>query len=184
MEWIQTVDHAVLLWIAAHIRQDWLTPIVTVITSLGNAGAVWLILALIFLIGVRTRRWGAAMLVALVFGLLVGNLWLKNWIARPRPFHTYSDIMPLVIPGDLYSFPSGHTLSSFCAATACFGYSRRAGLFCYLLAVLIGLSRLYMGVHYPSDVLAGALLGIGLGMLAVLAVNQVADRIRFGLIRR
>lgn len=184
MEWIQAADHAVLTWIAEHIRQEWLNPVVIAITSLGNAGAVWLVLALLFLVRPRTRRWGAAMLVALVLGVLVGNLWLKNWIARPRPFRTYTDIMPLLIPGDVYSFPSGHTLSSFCAATACFGYSRRAGTVCYLLAGLIGLSRLYVGVHYPTDVLAGALLGIGLGIIAVWAVNQIADGIRFGRMRR
>ena len=119
---MQGLDHDILLYIAQHVRQDWLTPIVTLITSLGNAGAIWLVIAFVLVIRPRTRRCGIAMLLALLLGLLIGNLAIKNIVARPRPFRTYTDIIPLVSPGDLYSFPSGHTLSSFCAATACFGF--------------------------------------------------------------
>lgn len=179
MEWIQGLDHDILLYIAQHVRQDWLTPIVTLITSLGNAGAIWLVLALVLVIRPCTRRCGIAMLLALLFGLLIGNLAIKNIVARPRPFRTYTDIIPLVSPGDLYSFPSGHTLSSFCAATACFGFYKKPGIACGVLAVLIGLSRLYVGVHYPTDVLCGALLGIVLGWISVWVVNQVGDRMHF-----
>lgn len=106
MEWIQGLDHDILLYIAQHVRQDWLTPIVTLITSLGNAGAIWLVLALVLVIRPRTRRCGIAMLLALLLGLLIGNLAIKNIVARSRPFRTYTDIIPLVSPGDLYSFPS------------------------------------------------------------------------------
>ena len=111
MEWIQGLDHDILLYIAQHVRQDWLTPIVTLITSLGNAGAIWLVLALVLVIRPRTRRCGIATLLALLLGLLIGNLAIKNIVARSRPFRTYTDIIPLVSPGDVYSFPSGHTLS-------------------------------------------------------------------------
>lgn len=179
MEWIQGIDHSILLFLAEHVRLEWLTPIMTLITSLGNAGAIWLVIALILVIRPRTRRCGAAMLLAMLLGLLIGNVVLKNWIARPRPFHTYTDILPLVHPGDLYSFPSGHTLSSFCAASACFGYYKKAGIGCGILAVLMGFSRLYVGVHYPTDVLGGALLGILLGCIAVWLVNTVGDQLHF-----
>lgn len=184
MQWIQELDHTLLLGIIEHVRQDWLTPIMQFITSLGDAGAIWLVIAVILLMRPKTRRCGAAMLTALALGLLVGNLALKNLIARPRPFHTYLDILPLDHPGDLYSFPSGHTLASFCAAAACFGYYRKAGIACGVLAVLIGFSRLYVGVHYPTDVLCGALLGILLGFIAVWIVNQIADHMHFRRIRR
>lgn len=179
MEWIQGLDHDILLYIVQHVQQDWLTPIVTLITSLGNAGAIWLVLALVLVIRPRTRRCGIAMLLALLFGLLIGNLAIKNIVARSRPFRTYTDIIPLVSPGDLYSFPSGHTLSSFCAATACFGFYKKSGIACGVLAVLIGLSRLYVGVHYPTDVLCGALLGIVLGWISVWIVNQIGDQMHF-----
>ena len=183
MEWIQSMDHSVLTWIITHLRETWLTPIVTFVTSLGNAGAIWILLSLILLIRPKTRRCGLAMLAALLLGVLVGNLALKNIIARPRPFAAYTDIVPLVIPMDPYSFPSGHTLSSFCAATACFAYHRKAGAACSILALLIGLSRLYIGVHYPTDVLGGMVLGIILGLISACIVDKICDSVRFGRIR-
>lgn len=184
IEWIQGIDHSVLSWIVANLRHTVLTPIVVFVTSLGNAGLIWIVLSLILLIRPKTRRCGLAMLTALMLGLLIGNFGVKNIVARPRPFVTYPEITPLVTPGDVYSFPSGHTLSSFCAATACLYYSRKGGAACAVLAILIGLSRLYVGVHYPSDVLGGALLGIVLGLISVYLVNKICDSVRFGRIRR
>lgn len=184
MDWIHHVDYTIVQTIAQHVRQDWLTTIVKFVTSLGNAGAIWLMIALILLVQSRTRRCGLAMLTALALGAIVGNVVLKNLIARPRPFAAYSNIVPLVIPIDPYSFPSGHTLSSFCAATACFGFYRGAGIACYILAAMIGLSRIYLGVHYPTDVAGGAVLGIVLGVLAVWMVNTIGDAIRFKRMRQ
>ena len=183
IEWIQGMDYSLLSWIVTHLRETWLTPIVTFITSLGNAGAIWILLSLILLIRPTTRRCGMAMLTALLLGLLVGNLALKNIIARPRPFAAYTDILPLVMPIDPFSFPSGHTLSSFCAASACFAYHKKAGAACGVLALLIGLSRLYVGVHYPTDVLAGMVLGIVSGLISAYLVNKICDSVRFGRIR-
>lgn len=183
IEWIQGVDHSLLVWIITNLRETWLTPIMTFITSLGNAGAIWIFLSLILLIRPNTRRCGMAMLTALLLGLLIGNAGLKNIIARPRPFAAYPDIMPLVMPIDPFSFPSGHTLSSFCAASACFAYHKKAGAACGVLALLIGFSRLYVGVHYPSDVLGGMILGIVLGFVSAYFVNKVSDSVRFGRIR-
>lgn len=183
IEWIHGMDHSILSWIIDNLRHAWLDPIVILITSLGDAGAIWIVMSLILLVRPRTRRCGLAMLTALLLGVLVGNLALKNIIARPRPFAAYPDILPLVMPIDPFSFPSGHTLSSFCAASACFAYHRKAGAACGVLALLIGLSRLYVGVHYPSDVLGGILIGIILGVLATYIVNKICDSVRFGRIR-
>ncbi len=184
IEWIQGFDHTVLSWIVTSLRHTVLDPIVIFITSLGNAGIIWIVLSLLLLIRPKTRRCGLAMLTALLLGLLIGNFGIKNLVARSRPFVTYPEIVPLVHPGDVYSFPSGHTLSSFCAATACLCYFPKGGMACTLLAVLIGLSRLYVGVHYPSDVLGGALLGILIGLVSVWLVDRIWDRVRFDRIRR
>lgn len=183
IEWIQGMDYNLLSWIIINLRETWLTPIMTFITSLGNVGAVWIVLSLILLIRPKTRKCGIAMLTALLLGLLVGNVMLKNIIARPRPFAAYPDIMPLVMPIDPFSFPSGHTLSSFCAASACFAYHKKAGAVCAVLALLIGFSRLYVGVHYPTDVLGGIVIGIILGFLSAYLVNKVCDSVRFRRIR-
>lgn len=183
MEWLQNMDHHILLWIADTLRGSWMTYIQYILSAINNHGEIWLLLALIFLALPKTRRCGMAMLLALLLGLVVGNLVLKPWVARPRPFWTYADIAALLHPGG-FSFPSGHTVSSFCAATVCFGYFRKIGISCYVLAALIGFSRLYLGVHYPTDVLCGAVLGVFLGTAAVWLIERVCDSIHFQRIRR
>lgn len=135
------------------------------ITRLGDSGFIWILLALLLLCWKRTRKEGFWMFVVLLSGLIVGNLLLKNIIGRARPFIANPGITLLIPPPGGYSFPSCHTLSSFGAAT--FGYltNPRWGRAALVLAFLIGISRLYLCVHYPSDVLAGAVIGAGLGLL-------------------
>lgn len=135
------------------------------ITRLGDSGFIWILLALLLLFWKRTRKEGFWMSVVLLLGLIVGNLLLKNTIGRVRPFIANPGVTLLIPPPGGYSFPSGHTLSSFGAAT--FGYltNPRWGRAALVLAFLIGISRLYLYVHYPSDVLAGAVIGAGLALL-------------------
>lgn len=135
------------------------------ITRLGDGGFIWILLALLLLFWKQTRKEGFWMFVVLLLGLVVGNLLLKNLIGRPRPFLENPGIALLIPPPGGYSFPSCHTLSSFGAAS--FGYltNPKWGRAALALAFLIGISRLYLYVHYPSDVLAGAAVGAGLGFL-------------------
>ena len=124
------------------------------------------------------------MLAALLIGLLVGNVFLKEWVMRPRPFVTHPELTALLDPGDQWSFPSGHTLSSFAAATALCFFHRKAGAVAYAVAALIGFSRLYACVHYPTDVLAGLLIGILCGLLAAWLVDRLFDRIHAVRLRK
>ena len=135
------------------------------ITTLGNGGMVWVVTAVVLLFFKRWRPTGVIMLLSLLSGVLVGNLFLKNVVARPRPCWLKPE-MPLLIdlPSE-YSFPSGHTLSSFAGATALALRDRRAAPGALVLAALIAFSRLYLYVHFPSDVLVGALLGAALSCL-------------------
>ena len=165
MEALQAFDIGVLYWIADHMRNDFLTPVMIFLTHLCDHGEIWLTLALILLLRPNTRRCGLAILLSMGLGAVLGNVALKNLIARPRPFITYPDLIPLVRIGG-YSCPSGHTLASFAASTAIFCFYRKAGIAALLLATLIGFTRLYVGVHYPTDVLFGALLGLLLGAAA------------------
>jgi len=167
IEFLTTIDTRILLSIQESIRTPWLTPAVVFITSLGNAGVFWIILSALLLIPKKTRRIGCISFLALFGSLLVNNLLLKNLVGRIRPYDACSTLLPLVTKPTDYSFPSGHTGSSF--ASACVLYRhlpKRAGILALALAVLIGLSRLYVGVHYPSDVLVGMLTGIGVGYFA------------------
>lgn len=138
----------------------------TFVTHLGDKGFFWLALAAVLLVRRRTRRAGLAVLLALALDLVCCNLVIKPLIGRPRPFAVNPSVPLLISPPADPSFPSGHTASSFAAAAAlCFtgGTDRRLRRVALALAVLIAFSRLYLYVHWPTDVLAGAALGVGLG---------------------
>ena len=174
---IHAFDYDILVQIADHWRGGFSDTVWTAISMLGNGGALWIVTALILLFFRKTRRAGAAMLVALLIGLLVGNVVIKELVMRPRPFVTHPDLTALLDPGDQWSFPSAHTLSSFAAATALFFFHRKSSLLACLVAALIGFSRLYACVHYPTDVLAGMLIGILCGLAAGWLTDRIADRI-------
>ena len=181
---VHTFDYEILLQLFQHWRGGVSDAVWTVFSTLGNGGALWIALAVILLFFRKTRRAGAAMLAALLIGLLVGNVFMKEWVMRPRPFVTHPELTALLDPGDQWSFPSGHTLSSFAAATALCFFHRKAGAAAYVVAALIGFSRLYACVHYPTDVLAGLLIGILCGLLAVWLVDRLFDRIHAARLRK
>lgn len=124
------------------------------------------ILAIILLIIKKTRRTGLAMLISFVLVYLIGNLILKPMIARIRPYDVNTAVQLIVSAEHDFSFPSAHTHFAFAAATVIFMRYRKIGICCYILAVIMGLSRMYLYVHYPTDIIAGAILGIALGILA------------------
>ena len=164
-------DLPILDWIAQALRCPALDAIFPVITHLGDAGAVWILLAAVLLCIPKHRKTGLTMAVALLFGLLVCNLTLKPLIARIRPFDYqllhFGKEIPLLIPAPTdFSFPSGHTNASFAAATALLLHDRKLGIPAMIMAALIAFSRLYLYVHYPTDVLASIVLGAGMALLA------------------
>lgn len=154
------MEHTILGWIQ-QIHNPVLDWIMKFITTLGDNGYVWIAVALALLCFRKTRKFGAMMSVSLVLCLLIGNLGLKLLIDRPRPFHI-DDTIRLLIEAPLdSSFPSGHTMSSFASACVLFFWNKKAGIAGIILASLIAFSRMYLYVHYPTDILAGAVLGIG-----------------------
>ena len=168
LEIIQTVDETILLWIQETVRQGWLNPLVEFYTTLGNGGLLWIVLSLVLLCWRPTRKVGAAALLALLLGALCTNVVLKNLVQRPRPYTAVEGLVPLLTSGDPNSFPSGHTCAAFAAGLAWAGTcsARWARAAAVVRAVCMGLSRLYVGVHYPSDVIAGALVGLFCGWAA------------------
>lgn len=172
---IEWLDSTVLNWFLS-IQNPILTVIMKIFTLIGEGGAVWIAVGLILLAGEKTRKAGAAVLLALVFCLITGNLLLKNIVARPRPCWVNPSVpMLIAIPKD-FSFPSGHTMSSFAAVTAIFLWDKRWGTLALFGAVMIAASRMYFYVHYPTDILAGLLIGILLGCLAVYLVHILERR--------
>lgn len=151
--------------------------VMPIITMFGDAGIFWIALAVIFLIFRKTRKTGLSMGIALIIGLIIGNLILKNVVARIRPYDLNPEVILLVEKLHDFSFPSGHTLASFEASTAIFIRNKKLGIPALVLAVLIAFSRLYLYVHYPSDVFAGAVLGIGIAFLATFIVNKIYSKL-------
>lgn len=168
---ITNIDLAILEAIQG-IKCAFLDFLVPLITKFGDGGIFWIALAVIFLIFKKTRKMGLAMGMALIFGLVVGNLTLKPLVARIRPYDLagYEAIRDalLVSPLKDFSFPSGHTLASFEGATAIFMFNKKCGIGALVLASLVALSRLYLFVHYPTDVLVGLILGVTFGICGAL----------------
>ena len=158
---LQQMDLSVLLWIQDHLRTDFLNGFWKAITFLGNGGWFWIVLGIALVLFRKTRPVGITVLAALAIGALITNVCLKNWVARVRPYDYSVLIYALVGPEKDFSFPSGHTCSSFAAAFVCWKMlPRKYGAAAMILAALITFSRLYVGVHYPTDVLGGLMIGI------------------------
>lgn len=159
-ELLVNLEGPILLWIQEYIRNEWLTPVMTFITHLGDSGFIWIVLTLACLIWARTRRVGILMLFSLLLNTLANNIILKNMLARTRPYEVVQGLIRIIEAQSDFSFPSGHTGCSFAAAVVIFMMCpRRYGIPAMTLAVLISLSRLYVGVHFPTDVLCGGLIG-------------------------
>ena len=152
LDWFQTLHTPVL------------DKFMTSVTKLGNAGIFWIILTVLFLLIPKMRKTGVVMAAALIIDLLLCNVLLKNLVARTRPYDVNTGIQLLVAKLRDYSFPSGHTAASFASAAA------------LVLACLIAVSRLYLYVHYPTDVLGGVVIGIIAGYLGYRLVKVLEDK--------
>ena len=170
-------DSSILLWIQDNIRNGFLTPILTTITHLGDKGIFWIALTLALLCVRKTRRIGVFCAVSMLIGLIVTNLIIKNWVARIRPYELIQGLECIVAKEKDFSFPSGHTTNSLACAWVLFKLSpKKVGVPALVLAILIALSRLYVGVHYPTDVLGGAVIGIGSACLALWLVPKLEEK--------
>ena len=170
-------DLPILEWIAGNLRCAFLDTVMPIITLLGDAGIFWIAIAAILLFIPKYRRVGLGMGAALIMGLLVCNVTMKPLFARPRPYdyqlvHFGKEIALLIEAQHDFSFPSGHTLASFEAATVLALHSKKAGIPALILAGLIAFSRLYLYVHYPTDVLFSVAMGIGFGFLGAFLVKK------------
>lgn len=162
----------ILWWIREHLTHPFLDTVMPYISSLARHGEFWILIALVLVCFKKTRKAGVAMGIAMACGYLIGNMGMKNLFARTRPYDVV-EVELLVAKLHDFSFPSGHTLVSFEAATALWFYHRKWGIAAFVLAALIGLSRLYLFVHYPTDVLVGAVLGIGIGLAACVLTDRL-----------
>ena len=156
------MEFAILDFIAAHLTAPWLDGIMKFFSALGDSGFLWIAIGLAMLCWQISRRGGWAVLFSLAGCLVVGNLTLKPLIARMRPFMEAGVSIIIEQPSD-YSFPSGHTMASFAAAFCLYRWNKKAGIAAYITAAIIAFSRMYLYVHYPTDILAGIVIGTAIG---------------------
>ncbi len=178
IDWITALDTSILDFIQTHFRCAFLDFLMPVITHLASAGILWIAAAVVLLCIRKYRKNGCMLALALVLCLLIGNILLKPLIDRVRPYDVNTLVELLIGRLSDPSFPSGHTTVSFAAAAVLLYTDKRMGIPAVVLAALIGFSRLYLYVHYPSDVLAGLILGVLLGIAAIVLVNWLWRRTR------
>ena len=198
-------DGNLLIGIQHALNADWLTPIMKSITMLGEDGIFWILVCLVLLLFKRTRRLGVICSLSLLCTFIVCNLCLKPAVDRGRPWITFQLVNPMLPPPGDASFPSGHSANSMGPAWAmflatmpvrmaggrsydkvrCLGWNgegvsphtmHKFGIAAVVLAVLIGISRLYLGMHYPSDVVCGLLIGMIVATVVYRIILRAEDK--------
>lgn len=164
-----------ILFALQELHNPVLDAIMIFITSLGNGGMFWIGVGIVCLVVKKYRKMGFEVLLSMLFTYIIGNLILKNLFARQRPCVEYADLLIIPYPSE-YSFPSGHSMNAMTAATAIFLCNKKLGIAAIILAVLIGFSRLYHFVHFPTDVLGGFLVGFVVAIIVNFVYEKVEAR--------
>ena len=174
-------DLPILDWIQANLKSDLLDTVMPIITLFGDGGVFWIAIAVLLLCIPKTRKIGLGMGFALLMGLVVCNITLKPLVGRIRPYDLQEQLgvtIPLLTDRmHDYSFPSGHTIASFEASVVLLKNNKWMGIPAVILAVLIAFSRLYLYVHYPTDVIFSVFVGILFAFLGDALANKVVTRL-------
>ena len=177
-------DLPILDWIQANMQSGFMDKFMPFITVFGDAGIFWMVWAALLVVFPKTRKTGLGMAFAMMIGLLVCNVTLKPLVARIRPYDLQAGlgvmIQLLCEAQHDFSFPSGHTIASFEAAVVLLKNSKKMGIPAMILAVLIAFSRLYLYVHYPTDVIASILLGTLFAFIGDALAGVIAPKLRVG----
>ena len=168
MNFITKIDIAILNLIQ-NLKSPLMDKIMTTITALGNMGIFWILLILIFLSSKEYKKLGKLMLICLLVNSIIVNLIIKPAVGRVRPFEIVDGIKLLVLKPQDPSFPSGHSAISFCMLTVIlfFSKSKPLKIISSVLSILIAFSRLYLYVHFPSDVICGIIIGVFTAILTL-----------------
>ncbi len=174
---LMNIDEDILLYIQENIRNATADTIMKAVTHLGDMGIFWIMIIFVLLISKKYTKTAFIMALTILFGLLIANLILKNSVHRIRPFHAIEELFPLINKPEDWSFPSGHATSSIgCGIAMLRNLPKKYGISGFTIGILIAVSRIYLGVHYTTDVVAGALIGTVSALSSEKIINK-ADRI-------
>lgn len=160
IKFFEKIDKKILDYINDHFKSKFLDKIMPFITVFGDMGFIWVVLAILLMTKEKYREMGIMIMITLFFTTFIGEIIIKNIFKRKRPFNNLTEQSLLIKKPLTYSFPSGHTASSFAVAGVFMSYDSKLSLYITILASLITFSRLYLNVHYPSDVFFGGILGV------------------------
>lgn len=175
--WMSRLELPLLDWIGEVFGCKAMDTVMPILSFLGDKGLLWIAIAFVFLFSKKTRKTGLMMGAAMIMGLAVCNGIIKPLVDRMRPYELVDGYALLIEPLSDGSFPSGHALASFEAAVVLMIRDKRWGIPALIFAVAISFCRLYLYVHFPSDVLCGAIFGTGFAFLGVFAVERVLGKI-------
>ncbi len=173
VEWITNLDFSVLYWIQENMRTDWLDSACAFLSWAFQLGIPWLVLGVVMFFFKKTRVAGVMLIAAVVLTFFFNELAIKNAVNRERPCTIDQSIMLAIERPTSYSFPSGHTSSVFAAVGVLIFRHKAAGLPMLLFAIFMGFSRMYLFVHFPTDVIAGAVLGLLMAWVTVLIFKEL-----------
>ena len=176
-------DLPILDWIQSVMQSDFMDKFMPFITLFGEKGLFWIVLSVLFIIFPKTRKMGLGMGFAMILGLLVCNVTLKPLIARPRPYDFQlsqfgKEISLLIEAQHDFSFPSGHTIACFEASVVMLKNNKWMGIPAFILGILVSFSRMYLYVHYPTDVIVSVILGTLFAFIGDALAGAVAPRLK------
>ena len=160
------------LYALQNLHNPILNPVMVFLSLIGEAGIIWILAAIVFLCVRKYRSIGIQMVISMVATLIIGNLILKNLIARDRPCWIDTEVALLVSNPKDYSFPSGHSMNGFTAAVTIFMNDRRLGSAALVLALLIAFSRLYNFVHFPTVIIGGICIGTAVAIIVCMVWHR------------
>lgn len=173
------MEENILLWLQNNMRSEFLDKIMVFITNLGNKGILWIILSLLFLIIPKMRKIGIMTSVSLICDLLLVNILIKNIVRRRRPYEVIEGLTSVIEKQSDFSFPSGHTAASFAFAfVLMLKAPKKISVPVMITAVMISFTRLYLGVHYPTDIIGGIVIGFVCSLISITLVNFIEKKIK------
>lgn len=175
IRFFKAIDNKGLKYISEKCKNRTFDKIMPIITVMGNLGVVWIVISILMLLKVEDRIIGIAVILSLILTTIIGEGIIKHIVKRSRPFQNQNNKEELLVNKPItYSFPSGHTASSFAALVVFLQMNGKLGLIVSPIATLIAFSRIYLKVHYPTDVICGMILGVTCGLSVVSFIGRMA----------